>query len=424
MKYKQIKNNLFIKNRDKLRLKLKPNSLVVFLSNKKMYRNGDQFFDFRQNSDFFYFSGIDQEESFILLYPNHENEEFREVLFVIETNKKIKVWEGPKYSKQEAKEVSGIRNVKWINEFDNIFKKLIKDADNVYFNDFPSSDNNLIDIITNSFPNCNIEKLTPISASLRIKKEQEEIALMQQACDITGKAFSRILAFVKPSVMEYEIEAEISGEFIRNRANGNAFPSIVASGKNACILHYINNNNICKSGDLLLMDFGAEYANYAADCSRTIPVSGQFNKRQKECYEAVLRVMKFSISLMLPGTNIQEIHTKTCRMLQDEHVKLGLYTENDIKNQDEAMPLWKKYYPHGTSHFIGIDVHDVGDKTIVLEEGMVLSCEPGLYIPEENIGIRIEDDIVVGNPPRNLLQNVPKEVFEIENFMNGKNSNI
>ncbi len=427
MKYKKISNKLFIKNRSKLNKKIKDKSFIVLYSNNKMYRNGDQYFDFRQNSDFFYFSGIDQEKSVLLLFPDHENEELREILFIIETNEKIKIWEGNKYTKEEAKEISGIENVKWIDEFDDLLKNLIRDAENVYFNDFTDigsecdmRNDNLCNIINSVNTDCNIEKLSPIIKCLRVKKEPEEIKLMQKACDITDKAFSRVLSIVKPGVHEYEVEAEIFSEFIRNRASGSAYKSIVASGENACVLHYVENSSICNKGELLLMDFGAEYANYAADCSRTIPVSGKFSKRQRECYESVLRVMKEAIKLMVPGSSILEIHKETCKLLQEEHIKLGLYTETDLKNQDIEKPLWKKYYPHGTSHFIGLDVHDVGDKTTVLEEGMVLSCEPGLYIPEENIGIRIEDDIVVAETPINLLQNVPKEVFEIENLMNGK----
>jgi len=427
MKHKKISNRLFIKNRQKLNLKIKPKSLIVLYSNKQMYRNGNQYFDYRQNSDFFYLSGIEQEKSMILLFPDHENEELREILFIIETNEKIRIWEGNKYTKEEAKEISGIENVKWIEEFDELLKKLIKDAKNVYFNDFTdigSEDDmrneSLQNIVSSVNYNCKIEELSPIIKYFRVIKEPEEISLMQEACNITEKAFLRVLSTVKPEITEYEIEAEIFSEFIRNRASGSAYKSIVASGGNACVLHYIENNNNCNDGDLVLMDFGAEYANYAADCSRTIPVSGKFSKRQKECYEAVLRVMKESIKLMVPGTSIIEIHTETCKLLQQEHIKLGLYSEEDIKNQDIENPLWKKYYPHGTSHFIGLDVHDVGDKTTILEEGMVLSCEPGLYIPEENIGIRIEDDIVVAETPINLLQNVPKEVFEIENLINGK----
>lgn len=424
VKYNSINKNLFVQNREKLNLELKQNSIVILSSNKLMYRNGNQEYVFRQNSDFFYLSGIDQEESVVILCQNHENEKYREILFVAETNEKIKIWNGPKYTKNEAAEISGINNVYCLSELESILEILIKDVENMYYNDFPGFEksNSIVDNLLKANTKCKIERLSPILKTLRIKKEPEEIELLQQACDITEKAFSRVLTAVKPNIGEYEIEAEIAYEFIRNRANGSAYPSIVASGKNACILHYIDNNSICKDGDLLLMDFGAEYANYAADCSRTIPVSGKFTSRQKECYNAVLQVMNNAIKMMVPGNTIGKIHFETCKMLQAEHVNLGLYTEEDIKNQDSENPLWKKYYPHGTSHFIGLDVHDVGDRDTILEEGMVLSCEPGLYIPDEDLGIRIEDDIVVGNPPRNLLQNVPKEVVDIENLMNAENN--
>jgi len=430
MKYDQLKSTLFEKNRKKLIKDIQSNSLVVIHSNDQMPRNGDQFFPFRQNSDLFYLCGIDQEKTILTLCPNHPDKKLREILFIIESNEKIAVWEGHKYSKEEALKTSGITNIKYLSEFDSVFRELAIYAENIYLNlnenpkfktDVLSPDERFLDKIKLEFPAHKIERLAPIMKKLRLKKEPEEIELMQKACDITNEGFYRILHFVKPGVKEYEVEAELTHEFLWNKASGHAYAPIIASGKSACILHYVENNKECKDGDLLLIDFGAEYVNYAADCTRTIPVNGKFNSRQKDCYNAVLRVMNKAISIMTPGTTINQINELVEAMLQEEHIKLGLYSKEDVTNQDPANPIVKKYYPHGTSHFIGLDVHDVGDRTIVLEEGMVLTCEPGLYIPEENIGIRIENDIVVAIKPFDLMHHIPREIEEIENLMQKPN---
>lgn len=421
-----LESTLFVKNRKKLIKLLQPNSIALIHSNDEMPRNGDQYFPFRQNSDLFYLTGIDQEKTILTLCPNHPDKSLREILFIIESNEKIATWEGHKYTIEEAQKASGIETVKFISSFDSVFRELTLKADNIYINlpenpkfkpEVKSADERFITTLENEFPAHDFLRLAPLLKNLRLIKEPEEIKLMQNACDITEKAFHRILHFVKPGVTEYQIEAELTHEFLWNRANGHAYPPIVASGKNACILHYTANNNKCKDGDLLLMDFGAEYANYAADCSRTIPVNGKFTPRQKECYEAVLSVMNKAIGWLTPGTTINRINERVENLLQEEHIRLGLYSKKDVENQDQNNPLVKKYYPHGTSHFIGLDVHDVGDRTVTLEEGMVLTCEPGIYIPEENIGIRIEDDILVAHKPVNLTGNIPKEVDEIEKIM-------
>jgi Xaa-Pro aminopeptidase len=426
MKYMPLESTLFVKNRKKLIKLLQPNSIALIHSNDEMPRNGDQYFPFRQNSDLFYLTGIDQEKTILTLCPNHPDKSLREILFIIESNEKIATWEGHKYTIEEAQKTSGIETVKFISSFDSVFRELTLKADNIYINllenpkfkpEVKSADERFITTLENEFPAHDFLRLAPLLKNLRLIKEPEEIKLMQNACDITEKAFHRILHFVKPGVTEYQIEAELTHEFLWNRANGHAYPPIVASGKNACILHYTANNNKCKDGDLLLMDFGAEYANYAADCSRTIPVNGKFTPRQKECYEAVLSVMNKAIGWLTPGTTINRINERVENLLQEEHIRLGLYSKKDVENQDQNNPLVKKYYPHGTSHFIGLDVHDVGDRTVTLEEGMVLTCEPGIYIPEENIGIRIEDDILVAHKPVNLTGNIPKEVDEIEKIM-------
>jgi len=426
MKYNQLNSSLFEKNRKKLIKFLQSNSLALIHSNDQMPRNGDQYFPFRQSSDLFYLTGIDQEKTILTLCPNHPDKNLREILFIIESNEKIAVWEGHKYTKEEAQKTSGINNIKYISEFESVFRELAIKAESVYLNlkenpkfkpEVISADQRFVNTLEKEFPAHEIQRLAPLMKKLRLKKEPEEIELMQKACEITGKSFQRILKFIKPEVEEYQIEAEITHEFLWNKATGHAYAPIIASGKNACVLHYIENNKKCDDGDLVLMDFGAEYANYSADCTRTVPVNGKFTPRQKDCYEAVLRVMKKAISWLTPGTTINRINERVECLLQEEHIKLGLYSQKDVDNQDPEKPLVKKYYPHGTCHFIGLDVHDVGDRTTILEEGMVLTCEPGIYIPEENIGIRIENDIVVGLKPLDLMKDIPKEIDEIEKLM-------
>lgn len=426
MKYPQLSSSLFEKNRKKIIKNLHSNSLAIVHSNDQMPRNGDQYHPFHQNSDLFYLTGIDQEKTILTLCPNHPNKDLREILFIIESNETIAVWEGHKYTKEETIKTSGIKTIKYLNEFESTFRELAINTENIYLNlnenpkfkpDVASADQRFINTLKKDFPAHELKRLAPIMKQLRLRKEPEEIELMQEACDITNKAFLRILKFVKPNVKEYEVEAEITHEFLWNKANGHAYAPIIASGKNACVLHYIENNKNCKDGDLLLMDFGAEYANYAADCTRTIPVNGKFTPRQKECYEAVLRIMKKATSWLTPGTTINKINERVEKLCQEEHIKLGLYTQEDVNNQDPKKPLLKKYFPHGTCHFIGLDVHDVGDRTSILEEGMILTCEPGIYIPEENIGIRIENDIVVGLTPKDLMKDIPREVEEIEQLM-------
>jgi Xaa-Pro aminopeptidase len=426
MKYNQLYSPLFEKNRKKLIKLLQSNSLALIHSNDQMPRNGDQYFPFRQSSDLFYLTGIDQEKTILTLCPNHPDKNLREILFIIESNETIAVWEGHKYTKEEAQKTSGINNIKYISEFESIFRELAIKAESVYLNlkenpkfkpEVISADQRFVCTLEKEFPAHEIQRLAPLMKKLRLKKEPEEIELMQKACDITGKTFQRLLNFIKPEVEEYQIEAEITHEFLWNKATGHAYAPIIASGKSACVLHYIENNKKCNDGDLVLMDFGAEYANYSADCTRTVPINGKFTQRQKDCYEAVLRVMKKAISWLTPGTTINRINERVECLLQEEHIKLGLYSQKDVDNQDPEKPLVKKYYPHGTCHFIGLDVHDVGDRTTILEEGMVLTCEPGIYIPEENIGIRIENDIVVGLKPLDLMKDIPKEIDEIEKLM-------
>ena len=428
MRYPAIVNKLFIKNRKKLIERIEEKSLVILNSNDEMPRNGDQNFQFRQNSDLFYLCGIDQEKTVLTICPNHPNEKYREILFILKTNKEIEIWDGHKYSKKEASEISGIKAVIWLDEFERVFKDLMIQSEIVYLNrnensrftsEVPYKDIRFAEEVKSKYPLHRYERLAPIMTKLRIKKEPEEIELIQQACDITKNAFYRILKYVKPGVMEYEIEAEITHEFIKNRASGHSFSPIVASGKNACVLHYIENDKMCNKGDLLLLDFGVEYANYPGDCSRTIPINGKYSKRQRELYDATLRVFKQAKAMLKPGITINQFHKKVCEIWEEEHVKLGLYTKEDIKNQDSENPMFSKYFMHGTSHFIGLDVHDVGSKDQVLEPGMVVSCEPAIYIAEEGIGIRIENDILITkDEPYDFMAEVPIEAEEIEEIMN------
>lgn len=426
MRYQPISSDLFVRNRLKLEKKLKPNSLAVILSNDEMPRNGDQCFPFRQHSDMFYLSGLDQEKCILTLFPNHPVEAMREIVFTVKTNDMMVTWYGHKYTLDEASRISGVATIKWLDDFEGVFRELMSRASLVYLNqnenprfttDVPSRDLRFMQQLRSDYPLHNFERLAPLMTELRLVKENEEIGQMIKACDITGKAFNRVLAFVEPGVMEYEVEAEITHEFIRNGASGHAYPPIIASGADTCILHYNNNDKRCKDGDLLLLDFGAEYANYAGDCTRTIPVNGKFTARQRQVYEAVLRVLRKASHMLVPGTTIDKYHAEVCKIVEKELIGLGLFTEEDVQNQNPASPLFFKYYMHGTSHFMGLDVHDVGTKQQQLVKGMVLSCEPAIYIPEEGIGIRLENDIVVDEEPLDLMAHIPIEPDEIEALM-------
>lgn len=426
MRYKKIDNALFIKNREKLLKTIEPDALVIVNSNDEMPRNGDQNFSFRQNSDLFYLTGLDQEKCILCLCPGHPVENMREIVFTNYADETMVIWYGRRYSLDEAKVISGVKTVKWLNDFEVTFKELMTRVNKVYIalneapkylTEVPYRELRFANKIRQDFPSHELKRLAPVLMNLRANKEPEEIALLQKACDITEKAFNRVLHFVKPGVNEFEIEAEITHEFIRNGANTHAYAPIVASGGNACILHYVENNEICRDGELLLLDFGAEYANYAGDLSRTIPVNGKFTPRQKQCYNALLRVFREAVKLFVPGNTIDKLHADVCKIMEKELIGLGLFNEEDVKNQEETKPMFFKYFMHGTSHFIGLDVHDVGTRQMEFKKGMVLSCEPGIYIKEENIGIRIENDIMVDDIPVDLMKNIPIEADDIERLM-------
>ena len=428
MKYEQISNRLFIKNRKKFMAKMKPSSIAVFNSNDIYPIGADATLNFEQHRDIFYLSGADQEESILLLFPDAIDKKHREILFVRETNDHIAIWEGPKLTKEKATEVSGIETIYWLTDFNKYFFDLMTEADTIYFNTnehyrqavtTQTREDRFILDTKQKFPAHAVAKSFPIMQEIRGVKEPEEIDLMQKACDITEKGFRRLLGFVKPGVWEYEIEAELLHEFIRNRSKGFAYTPIIASGGNAIVLHYIENNLQCKDGDMLLMDVAAEYANYSSDLTRTIPVNGKFTNRQKEVYQAVLRVKNEATKMLIPGTIWAEFHKEVGKIMTSELLGLGLLDKADVQNEDKDWPAYKKYFMHGTSHHIGLNTHDYGNLKTKMKANMVFTVEPGIYIPKENMGIRLEDDVVIqeNGEPFNLMANIPIEIEEIEELM-------
>ena len=428
MRYERIDNELFINNRKRFIDGIVPQSVAVFNSNDVMPTNADGTMKFKQNSDLFYLTGADQEESILVLAPNARDENHREILFLKETNETIAIWEGAKLTVKHAREVSGIQTVYWLTDFNRIFNSLVNEAAHIYLN---SNEHGraIIDVETrdarfgkwcrNNYPLHKYRRCAPVMGRIRAVKSKMEVLLLQEACNITEKGFRRLLDKVKPGVWEYELEAELIHEFTRNRAQGFAYEPIIASGRNSCVLHYIQNNQQCQDGDILLLDIGAEYANYDADLSRTIPVNGRYTQRQKDVYNAVLRVQKAAIKMLRPGTILKKYHQEVGLLMQDELLTLKLIDKTDIKNQNPKQPAYKKYFMHGTSHFLGLDTHDVGNWDLPMEAGNVFTCEPGIYIQEEGIGVRIEDDILITKKgPHNLMKNIPKEVEEIEELMN------
>jgi Xaa-Pro aminopeptidase len=422
-----LPRRIFEQNRIKLSKNLKKDSIAIFNSNDEMPRNGDQFFPFRQHSDLFYLTGIVQEKTKFVLSPQHPIPKNREMLFIVKPNDHLETWYGKKLTKMQATEISGIQSVFWIDEFDQVMTEQIYFCEHIYVNQYEnskvvseveSSDLRFTRDLKNRFPAHHFERLAPIMTNLRVIKEHDEINIIRHACDITSKAFQRVLRNINPGMHEFEVEAEISYEFRKNGAQGHAYAPIVASGRNACILHYTDNHAVCADGDLLLMDFGAEFANYASDCSRTIPVNGRFTSRQKQLYKATLSVLHKAKPLMVKGTTIALLNKQVGKLWEEEHVRLGLYSQKDILSQDAEYPLYTKYFMHGISHFLGLDVHDVGSRLQTLEPGMVLTLEPGIYIREEGLGIRLENDILITEDnPIDLMQEIPIEAEEIEELM-------
>jgi Xaa-Pro aminopeptidase len=429
MKYLPIDVQLFMNNRKRFKKNLKENSLAVFNSNDIYNTGADSTLPFSQHRDIFHLSGVDQEESILVIFPSCKNTSHKEILFLKETNEHIAVWEGEKLTKKRATEVSGISTIYWLNQFESIFRQLVIESENVYLNanehlrtknEMETREDRFVKKFKSDFPNHSILRSAPIMHKIRSVKEPLEIELMQKACDITEKGFRRILKFVKIGKMEYEIEAELMHEFLSNRSKGFAYSPIIASGSSACVLHYGENNKSCNEDDVILMDFGAEYANYSSDLTRCVPVNGRFTSRQKKVYNSVLRVKNEATKLLKPGVLLNEYHKMVGEIMEKELIKLQLISNQDVKNQDPNWPAYKKYFMHGTSHYIGLDTHDLGSWINPIEENMVFTVEPGIYIPEEGLGIRLEDDVVVqknGNPI-NLMKNIPIEADEIEELMN------
>lgn len=429
MKYHPIDRNLYIHNRKNFMAQMKPSSLAVFNSNDIYPISADSTLPFDQARDILFLSGVDQEESILVLFPDAPDPKHKEMLFLRETNEHIAVWEGEKLTKERAFEVSGIKTVFWLSEFDKVFYEVMTQADTIYFNtnehyranvETETRESRFIKATKDKFPAHSWAKSNPILQRLRSVKHPIEIELLQLACDITEKGFRRVLDFVKAGVWEFEIEAEYMHEFLRNRSRKFAYTPIIASGNNANVLHYIENNQQCKDGDLILMDVGAEYANYSSDMTRTIPVNGKFTKRQREVYDAVNRVKDDATKMLVPGTMWKEYHVEVGKLMTSELLGLGLLDKADVQNENPDWPAYKKYFMHGTSHHIGLDTHDYGILWEPMQAGNVFTVEPGIYLPDEGFGIRLEDDVVIRETgdPFNLMRNIPIEAEEIESIMN------
>ena len=428
MKYNPLSSDLYSKNRKNFMKAMQANGLAVFNSNDIYPISADSSLPFEQHRDIFYLSGVDQEESILLLFPNAKNVDHQEIVFLKETNEHIAVWEGEKLSQSQATKLTGIKTIYWLDDFEKIFTQLAAQCNIFYFNtnehyrakvETQTREDRFIHWAKEKFPKHTIAKSNFLLQRLRSVKSQEEIDQIKRACKITEKGFRRVLNFIKPGVWEYEIEAEFSYEFLKNRSKGFAYQPIIASGKNNNVLHYTQNNARCEAGDLILMDVAAEYGNYSSDMTRTIPVSGRFSKRQKEVYQAVIRVGKEATKMLMPGVLWKEYHIEVGKIMTSELLGLGLLNKVTTDNQDPRNPTYKKYFMHGTSHHLGLDTHDYGLLEEPMQANMVFTVEPGIYIPEEGFGIRLEDDVVIQEKgePINLMRNIPMEADHIEELM-------
>ncbi len=430
MKYLPIPTKLYTQNRERFIKKMKPNSIAIFPGNPVLPTNGDAIYTYRPNADVVWLSGVVQEKSMVILYPDNPDASAREVLVLIRPNEHLEKWEGHKLRADEATALSGIKNVQWLDSIDTTLQVMMHNAEYVYLN---TNENDRLDTtlfrpdllyvhdFMKRYPVHKYERSAPIMKELRAIKTKEEIAVTQQAVDITHKAFLRVMKFIKPGVMEHEIEAEITHEFLRNRATRHAYDCIIASGDRARVLHYIENNRECKDGELILMDFGAEYGNYCADMTRTIPVNGKFTKRQKQVYNAVLDAHNYAKKILKPGIAFPDYVAKMNAEMEKQILGLGLITKADIKNQDPANPAYRKYFYHGVTHHLGIDVHDLGTRTLPVKEGMLFTIEPGIYIEEEQIGIRIENNVwLTKGGSVDLFKGIPITAEEIEAAMKRK----
>ena len=429
MKYDKINSSLFIKNRNNFMKSMNGNSIAFFNSNDIYPISADSTLAFEQHRDIFYLSGVDQEESILALCPNAKDDKHKEILFLKETNDHIAVWEGPKLNKDQAFETSGVKTVYWLKDSEKIIAELVDQCDTIYYNhnehyrakiETETREERFNKWLKKKYPHKTAERSNPILQRLRSVKDPIEIALIQKACNITNKGFRRILNFVKPGIWEYEIEAEFIHEFLNNRSKRFAYTPIIATGNNANILHYIENNKQCKDGELILLDVGAEYANYSSDMTRTIPVSGRFTKRQREIYNAVLNVKNQATKMLVPGADWKQYHIEVGKLMTSELLSLGLLDKSDVENESDENPAYKKYFMHGTSHHMGLDTHDYGLLDEPMQANMVFTVEPGIYLPDEGFGIRLEDDVMIqdSGDPINLMQNIPIEIEEIEELMN------
>ena len=429
MKYRPLSNSFYNNSRKAFMAELKPKSLAVFNSNDIYPIGADSTLPFEQHRDIFYLSGIDQEESILVLFPNAYEKKQREILFIRKTDEHIAIWEGAKLTKAQANDISGIQTICWLEDFEAVFQKLSTQCDTFYFNtnehyrqsvETQTREDRFIKWCKKQYPAHSNAKSNPILQKLRSIKDDEEIKQLQTACDITEKGIRRLLSFLKPGIWEYELEAELVHEFLRNRSKGFAYEPIIASGMNANILHYTQNNQQCKAGELVLLDVAAEYGNYSADLTRTIPVSGVFTKRQREVYNSVLKVKNEATKLLIPGMIWKDFHLEVGKLMTSELQGLRLLDKADIQNENPDNPAYKKYFMHGTAHHLGLNTHDYGLLHLPMEANMVFTVEPGIYIPHEGFGVRLEDDVVIqkSGAPTNLMKNIPIEVEEIESIMN------
>lgn len=427
MRHSPIDSKLFQVHRKNLCERLPEKALTIINANDVLPTNADGTLPIHPNADLFYLSGIEQEESILVLFPDCPNPKHREILFVREPNEHLKIWEGYKHSKEDARRISGIKTIYWTKDFDNVFQLLAAEADTFLLNDNEHSraanevetrDQRFNKKIRLDYPLHKIDRLAPHLHKLRFCKNSLEVKQIKQAIDVTARGFNRVLKIVKPGITEYEIEAEWSKEFIKRRCKF-AYTPIIASGENACVLHYLQNDQTCRKGELLLMDVGACYANYNADLTRTIPVSGKFTRRQKQVYNAVLRVLRQCIENATIGKSLKEWQTDSHDMMTEEMLRLKLITKAQVKKQDPDQPACRKYYMHGLGHSLGLDVHDVCNGQTEFRENSIFTVEPGIYIPDEGLGIRLEDDIqITKNGPVNLMSKIPIEAEEIEQIMN------
>ena len=428
MRYESIPNSLFIKNRSNFIAKMKPNTIAILTSNDVKHNNADDIMGFTQNNDLFYLSGINQEETILLLYPDATKKENQAILFVKETNEQIKIWDGEKLSKEQATNVSGIKRVEWNQDFEILLQYIAFEADGFYLGhnehfkrvtkDQETQQDRMIKWCKEKYPLHDYYRAAKITRELRPIKSEIEIALIQKAADISIASFKRVLKACKTNIKEYELEAELMYNLIKSGATRHAFKPIVASGKNACALHYNSNDGVCKDGEMILLDFGVCYANYNSDTTRCFPVNGKFSQRQKQLYNSVLHCLKEGSKLLKPGVLPLDYETKMATLVEVELIKLGLLNPDEVANQDPKKPLYKKYFMHGTAHYMGLDVHDVGLYSREIEAGMVFTCEPGIYIPEEEIGCRLENDYLITTDGNiNLTAAMPIEIEEIEALM-------